>query len=97
MKTINELLKNDRMQNQLALYFLFEYGKQTLKNKSKMSKIKEKIKNNNKGKNPILATDYIFQALDIAQDMANLSVNNITNFICKDDKIFNRKKERNER
>ena len=60
MKTVDELLKNDRVQNQLALYYLFEYGKQTLNDNYELSKIKEQIKENNKGKNPILSTDYIF-------------------------------------
>ena len=94
MKTVDELLKNDRVQNQLALYYLFEYGKQTLNDNYELSKIKEQIKENNKGKNPILSTDYIFQAIDIAKDMSNLSVADIKKFIIEDTKI-NKKQERN--
>ena len=96
MKTVDELLKNDSAQNQLALYFLFEYGKKTLKDDYELSKIKEQIKINNNGKNPILSTDYMFQALDIAKDMSNLSVADITKFIIKDAKA-SKKQERDER
>ncbi len=96
MKTVNELLKNDKVQNQLALYYLFEYGKQTLNNNYDLSNIKEQIQENNKGKNSILSTDYIFEAIDIARDMSNLSIADIIKFINEDAKI-SKHKERNER
>ena len=97
MKTIGEILKNDRVQNQLALYFLFEYGKHTLKNDNEIFKIKDQIKEKNKGKNPILSTDYIFQAIDIAKDMSNLSVDDLKKFIIKDTKkIKNQERSSNE-
>ena len=96
MKTVNELLKNDKVQNQLALYYLFEYGKQTLNNNYDLSNIKEQIQENNKGKNSILSTDYMLEAIDIARDMSNLSVADIIKFINEDAKI-SKHKERNER
>ena len=85
---IMELQKNDKTQNQLALYYLFEYGKQTLKYDYEVSTIKDKIKSNNKGRTPIFSTDYIFGAIDIARDMADMSVNDISKY------IYNNEKER---
>lgn len=86
MKNIlNNLKKNDRSQNQLALYYLFEYGKQTLKNEREVSKIKENIELNNKDKkNPIMSTEFLFEVVDIANEMAKLSENDLCKFIYED-------------
>ena len=49
-KNVEDLMKNDKVQNQLALYYLLEYGKQTLNDNGKLSSIKEKIKKKIAGK-----------------------------------------------
>ena len=94
MTTISELLKNDRVQNQLALYYLFEYGRKTLKDDNQISKIREQVKAKDEGY--ITTKDYILQTLDIARDMATLSALDLKKFICKDEEFVKRTKERNE-
>lgn len=60
---------------------MFEYGKQTLQDNYELSRIKEQIEQNNKGKNPIFTTEYIFGAIDIAKNMLELSVHDLSNYI----------------
>lgn len=83
---IMELQKNDKTQNQLALYYLFEYGRQTLKDDNKVSEIKSEIEKHNKGKTPLLSNEYTFGAIDIAKEMANLSVADLSKFIYNNEK-----------
>lgn len=80
MSILDELKRNDKVQNSLALYYLFEYGKQTLKDEYKMSDIKKQIKSN-LPKNSILDIEYIFKSIEIAKQMADLSVKDISEFI----------------
>ena len=87
MKDVNELLKNDRVQNELALYYLFLYGKQTLNDDYELGNIKDSIKENNNSKNPIFTTDYLFETLDIARDMSNISLYDLKKFIYEDVKL----------
>lgn len=84
MNELDDLKKNNKTHNQLALYFLFEYGKEKLKNDDELSKMKESIKERNKGKTPILDTDFEIEALDIARQMANASVNDLCKYIYND-------------
>lgn len=93
MDILNNLKKNDKVQNQLALYYLFEYGKQTLQDNYELSGIKEQIEQNNKEKNPIFTTEYIFGAIDIAKEMSKLSVHDLSNYIYSEVKE-KRKQER---
>ena len=83
MKTVDELLKNGKLENLFALYYLFEYGKQTLNDNYELSKIKDQIKENDKDKS-LLSSDYLLQTIDIAQDMSKLSVADIIKFIVED-------------
>lgn len=92
MVTVNELLKNNRVQNQFALYYLFEYGKKTLQDDNQISKIKEQIEAKDEGH--ITTKDYILKVIDIARDMASLSVWDLKEFICKDEEFVKRTKER---
>lgn len=87
MKKLTELLKNDRVQNELALCYLFEYGKQTLKDNYELGRIKDSIKQNNNSKNPIFTTDYLFETLDIARDMASFSINDLKKYIYENVKL----------
>lgn len=80
MSILDELKRNDKVQNSLALYYLFEYGKQTLQDDYKMSDIKKQIKSN-LPKNSILDIEYIFKSIEIAKQMADLSVKDISEFI----------------
>jgi len=82
-KIIDELKKNDRVQNQLALYFLFEYGRISLLDDSICTSIKEKAikpKSNSK----IITDDYMISSIDVARKMAKLSVNDLCKFIYGD-------------
>ena len=90
----DSLKRNNVNQNNLALYFLFEYGKQILQNESEISKIKEKIKERNSGKHPIFGTEYETQALDIAVIMSKESVADLCKYIYSSFKAQN-KQERN--
>ena len=77
---VSKLKSNDKVQNNLALYYFFEYGKQTLKDDYAVSKIKSQIKENNP-KNSILNTEYIFETIEIAKQMADLSVKDFKDYI----------------
>lgn len=92
---IMELQKNDKTQIQLALYYLFEYGMQTLKDDKEVLEIKSEIEKRNQDKTPIISNDYIFGAIDIARDMANMSVAELSKFIYNNEK--NRTKEERSR
>lgn len=78
---IDKLKSKDRVQQQLVLYYLFEYGKQTLANRYEVSNIKDQIKENNKGKNPIFSTEYVFETIDMASELSKLSVQDLSNYI----------------
>lgn len=80
MSILDGLKRNDKVQNSLALYYLFEYGKQTLQDDYKMSDIKKQIKSN-LPKNSILDIEYIFKSIEIAKQMTDLSVKDISEFI----------------
>lgn len=97
MNELDDLKKNNRTQNQLALYFLFEYGKETLQNDDELSKMKKSIKEKNKGKTPILDTDFQIKALDIARVMSNACVNDLCKYIYTDVKEQKRLERKGER
>ena len=80
-KIIDKLKSKDRVQQQLVLYYLFEYGKQTLADKYEVSNIKDQIKENNKGKHPIFSIEYIFETIDMASELSKLSVHDLSNYI----------------
>lgn len=78
---IDKLKSKDRVQQQLVLYYLFEYGKQTLADRYEVSNIKDQIKENNKGKNPIFSTEYVLETIDLASELSKLSVQDLSNYI----------------
>jgi len=82
-KIIDKLKKNDRVQNNLALCFLYEYGRMSLLDDKIYDSIKERTKHQN-SKNNIITDDYMFGALDIAREMCGLSLNDLCNFIYQD-------------
>lgn len=77
---INKLNKNDRVQNQFALYYLLDYGKKNMLDDSFTSKLKEDIKTRD-DKHSIITNEYAIGAIDIAIDMAKLSHQEIYTFI----------------
>lgn len=95
-KILDKLRKNDRLQNNLALCFLYEYGRMSLLDDSIYTSIKERTKKQN-SKNNIMTDDYIFGALDIAREMCNLSLNDLCKFIYQDVKEQKKQERKGER
>ncbi|MBO5376537.1 MAG: hypothetical protein J6A52_06750 [Bacilli bacterium] len=82
-KIMENLKKNDRLQNNLALLFVYEYGRISLLDESIYTSIKERTKNQN-AKNNIIKDDYMFKALEIAREMCGLSLNDLCKYIYQD-------------
>lgn len=80
-KVIDKLKSKDRVQQQLVLYYLFEYGKQILADNYEVANIKEQIKENNKGKYSIFSNEYVFETLDMACELSKLSVHDLSDYI----------------
>lgn len=78
--TVKDLKKNDRVQNQFALYYLLDNGKNNLLNDEFFSKFKKDIQDRD-DKGSIISNGYAIGALEIARDMASLSHKEIYDFI----------------
>ncbi len=91
-KNIMDFKRNDRVQNQFALYFLLDHGIKNMSNDKYVSKLKEEI-NANDDKGKLIANDYLIGAVDIATEMAGFSQKEIMDFIYDDRKI-QKKQER---
>ena len=82
-KSIMNLKKNDRVQNQFALYYLLDNGKQNMLDEKFVSDLKESINKRNDN-NSIITNDLAIGAVDIAVEMAKYSHQDIYNFIYDD-------------
>ncbi len=91
-KNIMDFKRNDRVQNQFALYFLLDHGIKNMSNDKYVSLLKEEI-NANDDRGKIIANDYLIGAVDIATEMASFSQQEIMDFIY-DDRKFQKKQER---
>lgn len=87
-KILNELKNNDRVQNQIALCFLFEYGRISLQSDSIVETIKSKNMNN-----PLITDEYMNSSIETARKMTELSLNDLKKFIY-DDVKFEKRQER---
>lgn len=95
-KILDKLRKNDRLQNSLALCFLYEYGRMSLLDENIYNSIKERSKNQNT-KNNIITDDYMLESLEIAKEMCGLSLNDLCKFIYEDVKEQKRQERKGER
>lgn len=74
MKIKNE----DMVLNELALYFLLEYGRKVLKDDMEYNKLLDKIDNSPR---QFFTPDYQKKALEQSRNFANLSPNDLYNYI----------------
>lgn len=79
-KTLKDIKKNDRVQNQLALYILLQFGRKTILDDKLFSKMRKETGETYEN-NKFITKEYIQGALDISKDLAKLSHNDIYKFI----------------
>lgn len=87
--TLEDIKKNNRMQNQFAFYYLLEYGRKNILDDAFLDKIKEEISVRD-DKKKIITNDFMIVSLDIARDMANLNQDDIYKFVYDDIKELKR-------
>lgn len=74
--------KDDMVLNELALYFLLEYGRKTLKDDKEYNKLLDKIDNSPR---QLFTPDYQKKALEQSRNFANLSPNDLYNYIIQNE------------
>lgn len=82
-KSIMDLKRNDRVQNQFALYYLLENGKINMRDEKFTTRYKKSI-NKNDDKGSIISNEFAIGAVDIAIEMARFSNKEIFDFIYDD-------------
>ena len=78
-----DLKRNDRVQNQFALYYLLDNGKKNMSDEKFIAELKEAI-NKNDDKGSIISNGFALGAVDIAIEMAKFSHKEIYDFIYDD-------------
>lgn len=79
-KKLSDIKKNNRVQNQFALYYLLEYGKNNILNEDFLSEIKDEILTMD-DTHSVIANEFAIGALNIAKDIASLKYNDICTLI----------------
>ena len=83
MKSIMDLKRNDKVQNEFALYYLLDNGKQNMLDEKFVSNLKKSINETN-DKRSIISNEFAIGAIDISVEMAKYSHKEIYNFIYDD-------------